>query len=165
MWPVTDVAAISAVAGADGPQAVFIADGHHRYETACNYRDELAAAGGTLPPQHPANFVLMMCIGMSDPGLLVLPTHRLFRGLPPMTSDELIAEAGRCVSRLSSAGEGSRPGARRLGRDRDGRRAGHARAVTPARTSAGRWPRSRRPAASEMAELAAEHSADWQGWV
>ncbi len=46
---------------------IFIADGHHRYETACNYRDELAA-GGTLPAAHPANFVLMMCVGMSDPG-------------------------------------------------------------------------------------------------
>ena len=59
---------------------MFIADGHHRYETACNYRDELVAERAPLPPEHPANFVLMMCVGMSDPGLVVLPTHRLFRG-------------------------------------------------------------------------------------
>ena len=69
-----------------GPKPMFIADGHHRYETACNYRDELAAAG-KLTPDHPANYVLMMCVGMSDPGLLVLPTHRLFRGLPAMDSN------------------------------------------------------------------------------
>ena len=64
-----------------GPKPIFIADGHHRYETACNYRDELVAASGPLAPHHPANFVLMMCVGMNDPGLIVLPTHRLFRGL------------------------------------------------------------------------------------
>ena len=79
LWPVTDVRVISAVSAAIGPKPVFIADGHHRYETACNYRDELAAAG-PLSASHPANFVLMMCIGMEDPGMVVLPTHRLFRG-------------------------------------------------------------------------------------
>ena len=36
------------------PKPTFIADGHHRYETACNFRDELIAAKGELPPQHPA---------------------------------------------------------------------------------------------------------------
>ncbi len=86
---------------------MFIADGHHRYETACNYRDELAAAaGGSLPPNHPANFVLMMFIGMSDPGLIVMPTHRLFRGLPEMTSDELIEKLGTNFT-TRVAGEGT----------------------------------------------------------
>jgi uncharacterized protein (DUF1015 family) len=93
MWPVTDINVIGAVAGAISPKPVFIADGHHRYETACNYRDELAA-GGKLPDSHPANFVLMMCIGMEDPGMVVLPTHRLFRGLPEMTSGDLTAKLG-----------------------------------------------------------------------
>src|SRR5262249_41491622 len=105
MWPVTDVKTISTVAGLMGPKAVFIADGHHRYETACNYRDELIAAGGPLAPQHPANFVLMMCIGMSDPGLLVLPTHRLFRGPIGLTSKELAAKLGDAFT-TRAAGEG-----------------------------------------------------------
>jgi uncharacterized protein (DUF1015 family) len=97
LWPVTDVAVITQLIGAMGPLPVFIADGHHRYETACNYRDALAADDGSeLPPDHPANFVLMMCVSMSDPGMLVLPTHRLFRGLPPITSDELIERLGDC---------------------------------------------------------------------
>lgn len=91
MWPVTDVKVISELSGELGPKPIFIADGHHRYETACNYRDELAA-GGKLDANHPANFVLMMMIGMSDPGMIVLPTHRLFRGIKKMTSGELIAE-------------------------------------------------------------------------
>lgn len=93
MWPLTDVAAVSHVSGLMGPKPMFIADGHHRYETACNYREELAAAG-PLDSNHPANFVLMVCIGMTDPGLLVLPTHRLFRGLPAMTSAELAQKLG-----------------------------------------------------------------------
>src|SRR5262249_38664261 len=81
MWPLSDSGLIASIAVWMAPKQLFIGDGHHRYETACNYRDEVAAAaGGTLPPQHPANFVLMMSIGMNDPGLLVLPTHRLFRG-------------------------------------------------------------------------------------
>jgi uncharacterized protein (DUF1015 family) len=105
MWPISDVKTITALSGLLGPKPIFIADGHHRYETACNYRDELAARG-PLDPNHPANFVLMMCIGMNDPGMIVLPTHRLFRGLPAMDSAELAAKLGDAfTSRV--AGEGS----------------------------------------------------------
>jgi uncharacterized protein (DUF1015 family) len=93
IWPITDVATITAVNKAMGERPVYIADGHHRYETACNIRDQLAAElaqrGEQLPPDHPANYVLMMLVSMSDPGMLVLATHRLFRGLPAMTSTEL----------------------------------------------------------------------------
>lgn len=105
MWPVTDVAVISAVAAAISPKPIFIADGHHRYETACNYRDELSAAG-PLPATHPANSVLMMCVGMEDPGMVVLPTHRLFRGLPAMKSSELVAKLGDAFT-TRIAGEGA----------------------------------------------------------
>lgn len=105
MWPVTDVKTITALSGILGPKPIFIADGHHRYETACNYRDELAARG-SLDPNHPANFVLMMCIGMQDPGMIVLPTHRLFRGLPAMDSGELIAKLGDAFT-TRIAGEGN----------------------------------------------------------
>jgi len=97
IWPVSDVSVISAVSGQMTAKPIFIADGHHRYETACNYRDQVAA-GGKLPPSHPANFVLMMCVGMSDEGMIVLPTHRLFRGLPPMTSGQLAAKLGDCFT-------------------------------------------------------------------
>ncbi len=96
MWPVTDAKQIAEVAAVLSPQPIFIADGHHRYETACNYRDELAAAnGGPLPPNHPANFVLMMFISMGDPGLIVMPTHRLFRGLPKLSSGVNLIQKAR----------------------------------------------------------------------
>jgi uncharacterized protein (DUF1015 family) len=106
MWPLADEAVAAKVAGLMGPKPVFIADGHHRYETACNYRDELAAAnGGSLPPDHPANFVLMMLVGMSDPGLVVLPTHRLFVEPAVATAAELKAKLGDCFT-TEAAGKG-----------------------------------------------------------
>ncbi len=89
LWPVTDVTTIGQVAAMLGPRPIFVADGHHRYETACNYRDHLAKSR-PLDATDPANFVLMMCVSMSDPGLIVLPTHRLLRGMPPVRSDHLI---------------------------------------------------------------------------
>ncbi|MFN9913624.1 MAG: DUF1015 family protein, partial [Pirellulaceae bacterium] len=67
MWPVTDVRTIQDVAALISARDMFVADGHHRYETACNYRDELAK-NGPLPSEHPANFVLTMLVGMNDPG-------------------------------------------------------------------------------------------------
>jgi len=105
LWPVTDVDVISAVASAMSRKPVFIADGHHRYETACEYREQLQQ-GGPLAPDHPAQFVLMTCVAMEDPGLLILPTHRLFRGLPEMTADELTAKLGDCFA-TRPAGQGA----------------------------------------------------------
>ena len=104
MWPLSDEAVAAKVAGLMGPKPVFIADGHHRYETACNYRDEVAAAwaaehgGAALPPDHPANFVLMMLVGMSDPGLVVLPTHRLFVKPTVANAGELATRLGDCFT-------------------------------------------------------------------
>ena len=57
-------------------------DGHHRYETALKYRDEVARNGQSSGHDDPSNFCLMMLVGMSDPGLLILPTHRLVSGYP-----------------------------------------------------------------------------------
>jgi len=91
MWPVTDVNVIGKVSQAISNRPMYVADGHHRYETACNYRQQLADEG-TLTDGHPANYVLTMLVGMADQGMIVLPTHRLFRGLPELASEELMAK-------------------------------------------------------------------------
>jgi uncharacterized protein (DUF1015 family) len=104
MWPVTDVSLIAAVAAKMGPKPIFIADGHHRYETACKYRSDVYDSG-FLSPDHPANFVLMMCVAMEDPGLVVLPTHRLFRQVPDLSAPELAAKLGEFFV-TQPAGEG-----------------------------------------------------------
>lgn len=104
MWRVTATDACARVAELMGPRSLYIADGHHRYETALNYQKQLMAEG-ELPSDHPANYVLMMNISMDDAGMIVLPTHRLFRGVPPITSAELIAKISGCFD-CSLAGEG-----------------------------------------------------------
>lgn len=60
---------------------VLIADGHHRYETALAYRDYLREQGHT-DEAAPHNFILMYLCSMSNPGLVVLPTHRVWKELP-----------------------------------------------------------------------------------
>ncbi len=104
MWPVTDVKVIADVAALMDDKPLFIADGHHRYETACNYRD-LIAQQAPLDANHPANFVLTQCVSMNDPGLLILPTHRLFRGVAPLTSAELQSRLSECFT-VQTAGQG-----------------------------------------------------------
>lgn len=79
LWVVTDPATISAVQDCFADKQLFIADGHHRYETALNYRDKLRAEGGS--PDELFNYVMMMLVEMDDPGLVVFPTHRLLSNL------------------------------------------------------------------------------------
>ncbi|MDY3559612.1 DUF1015 domain-containing protein [Gemmata sp. JC673] len=81
LWVVTDSAAVSRVIGLMGPKSVYIADGHHRYETGVKYLEERREAGEVPDDEAAPNFCLMMLVGMSDPGLLILPTHRLVSGL------------------------------------------------------------------------------------
>jgi len=88
VWNVTDLDVLTQVTSDIADQPLFIADGHHRYETGCDYRDHLAQTE-MIDSGHPANYILAMCVGMDDPGLLVLPTHRLFRGLQPQSSAEV----------------------------------------------------------------------------
>jgi uncharacterized protein (DUF1015 family) len=91
LWEILDPKIITALQGLMAPKPVFIADGHHRYETGLKFRDELEAKGELAGPDDPANFCLMMLVGMSDPGLLIQPTHRLVRGFVGLTSEALAA--------------------------------------------------------------------------
>ena len=105
LWPVTNLDVITKVTAAMAARPTFIADGHHRYETACNYRDGKSEQQA-LPPDHPANFVLMMCVSMNDPGMIVLPTHRLLHGIEELDSDQLAERLGDCFT-TKVIGEGA----------------------------------------------------------
>ena len=74
LWRVGDETAVAAVTDAMADRELMIADGHHRYETARVYADEVGGEG-----EH--GYVLMFLCSLSDPGLTVLPTHRLLSGL------------------------------------------------------------------------------------
>ncbi|MBC8511479.1 MAG: DUF1015 domain-containing protein [Dehalococcoidia bacterium] len=67
------------------PKPIYIADGHHRYETALAYRDERQQSSSSAIGEESFNFVMMTLVAFSDPGLMVLPLHRLMRGIPSET--------------------------------------------------------------------------------
>lgn len=83
LWIVPDPGQIAQWHQALASKQLFIADGHHRYETALAYREEVRELHRGLAENDAANFVLMALIPMTDPGLVVLPTHRLVRNLDP----------------------------------------------------------------------------------
>lgn len=82
VWQISDPAVIRAVRDKMRAQKVVIADGHHRYETALNFRNEGRAAAGKASTDSPYEFVMMTFVNMNDPGLLILPTHRVVHSLP-----------------------------------------------------------------------------------
>ncbi len=96
LWVVRDAALIERVATFFRDRQLYIADGHHRYETALAYREELREARRELPPEDAANFTLMALAAIEDPGLVVLPTHRIVRGVP----QERLAEFRRDLDGL-----------------------------------------------------------------
>lgn len=158
LWVITDSSAISAVTGLMGPKPVFIADGHHRYETGLKYLEERQAAGEVPDRESAPNFCLMMLVGMSDPGLIILPTHRLFSGLPGVTQAEL-AEVLQDDFDIVSTAEGD-AGAVSSWEDIQG---DGSQAVLGFGTVAdGKWCVARFKRPERMAELAPEQSPAWR---
>jgi uncharacterized protein (DUF1015 family) len=96
LWRITDPALHADLRQRLGAQNIYIADGHHRYETALAYRDWRRDREPAWHPDHPANFVLMYLGGMQDPGLRILPAHRLVSGVTP-------AERAALPARLETA--------------------------------------------------------------
>ena len=82
VWQISDAGVIASVQDRMRDKKLVIADGHHRYETALNFRNECrSAAGAASDLQAPYEFVMMTFVNMNNPGLLVLPTHRVVHSL------------------------------------------------------------------------------------
>jgi uncharacterized protein (DUF1015 family) len=77
LWRITDTSVHQTISKAMSDKTIFIADGHHRYETALNYRDWIARHTPNFSDNHPANFLMMSLSSMEDPGLVILPAHRI----------------------------------------------------------------------------------------
>lgn len=93
-WVVTDPHVIAAVAEEMAPKRnLIIADGHHRYETALRYRDETRARHPDAPPHAAFNHRLVALVSMDDPGLVILPTHRLIYAHNGMSGTEALQRA------------------------------------------------------------------------
>ena len=87
---------------------IFIADGHHRYETALNYRNIFRQRYGTENPQASYEYVMVYLTDMFEPGLVILPTHRLLRNIGTWDPGQFIERAKNCfdVERFESKNGG-----------------------------------------------------------
>ncbi|HTV57633.1 MAG TPA: DUF1015 domain-containing protein [Verrucomicrobiae bacterium] len=79
MWPVFDREAIATAQKELGDKKLVIADGHHRYETALQLRNEAREKSGKTDREAASEFAMMTFVNMRSPGLVILPTHRLLR--------------------------------------------------------------------------------------
>jgi uncharacterized protein (DUF1015 family) len=92
LWRLTDAAAQQRVVELLANEKIYIADGHHRYETMLALRDELRAeAHGN--PRSSVEYGTIFLANMDDPGLLVFPTHRVVHGLPSFDRASLIEKS------------------------------------------------------------------------
>ncbi len=77
IWAVRDAKVIDDIARMMAEKHLYIADGHHRYTTCLNYRKELKDAGKFSGDNDNANYAMFVLIAMQDPGLVIMPTHRV----------------------------------------------------------------------------------------
>jgi uncharacterized protein (DUF1015 family) len=91
LWAIKDKAVIEELIVQMKDRALFIADGHHRYETALFYRDLVKGAKKEQDSNDdsPADYIMMMCVSMEDPGLQILPTHRLARNVKDLDPEKI----------------------------------------------------------------------------
>jgi uncharacterized protein (DUF1015 family) len=158
LWPISDQHVISVVTSMLSSKPIFIADGHHRYETALRYLEEKQQSGDVSGPDAPANYVLMMLVSMQDPGLAILPTHRLVSGIGSVTAEQA-REILAPHFELESVGVG--PDAARETWERiemDGSQA----LLGFGCVADGTWMTARFRSPELMSHLAQEHSATWQ---
>lgn len=87
IWTVTDKADIDMICTQFLQKKLYIADGHHRYETALNYRNYLREKGKGSPA---CDYVMMMLVDMLHPGLVVFPTHRMVHSLENFSAERLL---------------------------------------------------------------------------
>ena len=90
IWIVTDEAEIAKIEKGFSDKQLFIADGHHRYETALNYRNKKRAENPNYSADDGFNFVMSFLVEMDNDGLLVFPTHRMLKDLNNFSEEDII---------------------------------------------------------------------------
>ncbi len=92
VWAITDAAIINQINSSLEKQPLYIADGHHRYESSLAYQLERQAYLPSVSGEEAFNFVMMSMVAFSDPGLMILAPHRLVRGISRPALDGLMAK-------------------------------------------------------------------------
>lgn len=100
LWSITDRSVISKFVSQFADRKLYIADGHHRYETALRYRKSVNSAGES-------DYVMMFLIDMENSGLVVFPTHRIVKGLENYNTGKILSriEENFTVSKLNAKEE------------------------------------------------------------
>jgi uncharacterized protein (DUF1015 family) len=95
VWKVDDAAVIEKVVSIMNDRPLYIADGHHRYETSLNYRNYMREQNPDAGPDQPYDFVMMYFSNMDDHGMTIWPTHRVIHSLEALDAAASIAEIGK----------------------------------------------------------------------
>lgn len=103
VWWIDDPDALAGIAAALADTWILIADGHHRYETALAYQAEQRATGRVDDLERPYDFVLMGLTALDDPGLVVLPTHRILAEWPAGAGARLTATPAADLDDMTAA--------------------------------------------------------------
>jgi len=91
LWKVDKKKDITVIKKELEDKPIFIADGHHRYETALEYQREMSKKRSSVKVKEPFDYVLMFFSNMLDEGLTILPTHRLIKEIPD-DIDKMLSE-------------------------------------------------------------------------
>lgn len=94
VWAVSDPEKISIIQKIMDSKPLFIADGHHRYETALNYRNEMRAKGFRCEGLETFDRAMMTFVNMDDKGLTIFPTHRLVFDVADFDARRLLTQIG-----------------------------------------------------------------------
>jgi uncharacterized protein (DUF1015 family) len=89
LWRLDDPKTVKTIVDELKKKILFIADGHHRYQTSINYAQEKKEQTGNKDQNAPFNYIMVVLCNMFDTGLSILPTHRLIK-MPNVKSDDLI---------------------------------------------------------------------------
>ncbi len=94
LWKIDDKETIEKIEKEFESKQLFIADGHHRYETALNFKNKLVEDGIVVSQDDSANYIMMMLIDMENDGLVVFPTHRIVKGLDSFDKEDTLCKIG-----------------------------------------------------------------------
>jgi len=93
LWKITDQDITKSISASFKNRTLYIADGHHRYETALNYRTWESENNPRFSSDHPSNYIMMYLCSMEDPGLIILPAHRLLTCVTASNLSDFILKA------------------------------------------------------------------------
>ncbi len=123
VWAITELEVIQQIGAGLAREPLYVADGHHRYESALAYQRGMCASSPSVSGKEAFNLVMMELVAFSDPGLIILPAHRLVNDMSRASLNELSnklkslfevetlplnkADAWQQVSHLLMSGEGN----------------------------------------------------------